>query len=1069
MAKKSRTYTATEEKTTEKTETAAVSRTDNKDNTAKTAAENASRRRKSGASLPPPSQIGESGARSVSRAARAAEAKAVATEAKTEIVSAEKAGKVTEEKAVSEPSGKRSRASAKGKKKNEATALPDIAAETAQAEKKENSGTENKPSASGKKRSAAAEVVGDEGAKPDGGTLTEERRETEAAAAVAESSSENGTQSPEAEERIAVEEVLREESSASDAESDTAEEQTADGEDAPAAKERTRSVRRRKGARGKEPERVEADPAIGLTSAQVAERIEAGYSNEQPDVVTKSYANIFRTNVLTLFNIINFVLAALILVFGEFKNMLFIGIVTVNIIVGIVQEIRSKRVLEKMSLVSAPHVSVVRDGEVREIGVSDIVLDDIICLKQGMQIPSDCYVADGVCEVNESLLTGEQDDVHKERGSFLYSGSFVQAGECRARVSAVGRDNFASKLMAEAKKFKKPKSELMRSINWIIRIVTIAIFPLGILMFFTNRATTSSVSEAVTGTVASVVGMIPEGLVMLTSIALAVGVIKLARKRTLVQDLYCIETLARVDVLCLDKTGTITEGSMQVEKTHIYSTRYGAPDDIMANMVAALGTDGATFEAFSKYFRSNAVWKVENKIPFSSARKWSAVDFGAEGRFIVGAPEFVLKDRYSVVKDDVAEYSAQGFRVLVLVRTSQPLSETMNPDKMRPVALIVLSDKIRDNAKATLEYFARQGVELKVISGDNPLTVSKVAERAGLAGADKYVDATELDTEEKIYDAVGKYTVFGRVTPKQKKSFVTALKQQGHTVGMTGDGVNDVMALKEADCSIAMASGSEASRNVAQLVLLDSDFASLPSVVAEGRRVINNIERAASLFLVKTTFSVVLTLLMIILQMSYPFEPIQLTLVSGLFVGIPSFFLAIEPNDTKVTGSFLGKVFKKALPAGLTVATMVAIISVVYRDVGIDVSAQVSTMSFYVTSLVSFITLLWVCMPYNKERLYLLALCGVVYIAAVTATFVRDILSLAALTTDMTVNLVFILLAVFPMMVVMRAEIEAVKNLFKEIRDFFARLFSLLPKRKDGGKKRGARSQNGVGNRRKIS
>lgn len=810
--------------------------------------------------------------------------------------------------------------------------------------------------------------------------------------------------------------------------------------------------RKRSAAR---PVRVEAHPHIGLTQAQVDERVSTGWTNEQPTIVTKSYANIFRTNVLTLFNLINFVLAALILVYGELKNMLFIIIVTCNIIVGIVQEIRSKLVLEKMSLVSAPHVDVVRDGEVKAVAVSDIVLDDIILLKQGMQIPADCHVAEGVCEVNESLLTGEQDDVHKQCGDFLYSGSFVQAGDCRARVSAVGADSFSSKLMAEAKKFKKPKSELMRSINWIIRIVSIAIFPLGILMFFNNRTNTDSLNEAVTGTVASVVGMIPEGLVMLTSIALAVGVIKLARKRTLVQDLYSIETLARVDVLCLDKTGTITEGSMQVEKTHIYSTRYGLPDDIMTNMVAALGAEGATFEAFARYFKSNVVWKAEKTVPFSSARKWSAADFGAEGRFVVGAPEFVLKDRYQLVAGDVAEYSAQGYRVLVLVKTMQQLGETMDPEKMRPVALIVLSDKIRDNAKTTLEYFARQGVELKVISGDNPLTVSKVAERAGLAGADRYVDATELDTQEKIYDAVEKYTVFGRVTPKQKKLFVTALKDHGRTVGMTGDGVNDVMALKEADCSIAMASGSEASRNVAQLVLLDSDFASLPSVVAEGRRVINNIERAASLFLVKTTFSVVLSLILIILGLAYPFEPIQLTLISGLFVGIPSFFLAIEPNDAKVTGSFLGKVFNKALPSGLTVAVMVTIIGVVYRGVGIDVSAQVSTMSFYVTSLVSFITLLWVCMPYNKERLYLLAMCVVVYIAAVSATFVRDILSLAALTTEMTWNIVFILLAVFPMIVVMRAEIEAVKKLCKDVWAFFGRVAAAIP----GHEKRAKRRQ----------
>lgn len=783
-------------------------------------------------------------------------------------------------------------------------------------------------------------------------------------------------------------------------------------------------------------ERVQPDPSFGLNEQQVEERLGRGMSNVQPDVVSKSYLGIFRSNVLTLFNFINFVLAALIFVYGDLKNMLFIGVVTINIVVGVVQEIRSKKVLEKMSLIAAPHVDVVRSGQVTQCAISDIVIDDIMILRQGMQIPSDSIVVEGQCEVNESLLTGEQDDVHKQNGDFLYSGSFVQAGGCKARVTAVGKDNFTSKLMAEAKKFKKPKSELMRSINWIIRIVTLAIFPLGLLMFYTNRVTTSTINEAVTGTVASVVGMIPEGLVMLTSIALAVGVVKLARKRTLVQDLYSIETLARVDMLCLDKTGTITEGSMQVEKTHIYSTKFGHVDDIMANMVAALGAQGSTFEAFEQYFRSNEKYEVVGTVPFSSSRKWSAADFGALGKFIVGAPEFVLKEKYSLVENDVKEYSAQGFRVLVLVRTTQPLKDDLDREKLKPIALIVLSDKIRDNAKETLEYFAKQGVELKVISGDNPLTVSKVAERAGLAGADKFIDATELDTDEKIFDACDKYTIFGRVTPKQKKTLVTALKSKGHTVGMTGDGVNDVMALKEADCSIAMASGSEASRNVAQLVLLDSDFAALPSVVAEGRRVINNIERAASLFLVKTTFSIVLTLLLIILQMNYPFEPIQLTLISGLFVGLPSFFLAIEPNDSKVRGSFLSKVFKKALPAGFTVATMVTIICWVYRNVGIDVSAQVSTMAFYVTSLTSFIVLMWVCIPYTKERLYLIAMCLVLYIAAITSSFIRNFLSISGLTTEMTINIVFMLLAVFPMIIFWRAEIGAFNSLVREIREF---------------------------------
>lgn len=821
------------------------------------------------------------------------------------------------------------------------------------------------------------------------------------------------------------------------------------------ARRQAKSDRKERLAAYGEFEHAETDPDIGLSEDQIRERIDRGMTNEQPNIVTKSYFQIFRSNVLTLFNLINFFLATLILIYGEFKNALFIGIATFNMVVGIAQEIRSKLTLEKMSLLSAPIVEVMRGGKKCEISMAEIVMDDILILKQGAQIPADSIVVSGECEANESLLTGEQDDVHKRAGDSLLSGSFVQAGECRARVVAVGKDNYASKLLAEAKQFKKSKSELMRSINWIIRIVTVVIFPLGILMYFTNKATSDSLSQTITSTVASIVGMIPEGLVVLTSIALAAGIVKLARRRTLVQDLYCIETLARVDVLCLDKTGTITEGSMQVEQAHIYSTKYGFVDDIVANMVRVLGARGATFEAFADYFRSGEEYQVVRTVPFSSARKWSGAEFEQHGTFLVGAPEFVMQSKFASIESDVNEYTSQGYRVLVLAYSSQKLSETMDPRYLHPVALIVLSDKIRESAAQTFEYFAKQGVTLKVISGDNPLTVSKVAERAGLQGADKFIDASvDLDTPEKIYDACDKYTIFGRVSPKQKKLLVSSLKQKGYTVGMTGDGVNDVMALKEADCSIAMASGSEASRNVAQLVLLDSDFASLPSVVAEGRRVINNIERAASLFLVKTTYSVVLTLLLIIFGMNYPFEPIQLTLISGLFVGIPSFFLALEPNDSKVTGSFLSKVFKKALPAGLTAAVMLWFISYSYRDIGIDVTAQISTMSFYITAVITFLVLVQVCMPYTKERLFLVAMCLIAFLALSTAEWARDILSIVPLNSGMILRTSIMGLITVPVILFMRAQVEAFKAMFADIRNFFVRIANSIRKFREARKER---------------
>ncbi len=788
---------------------------------------------------------------------------------------------------------------------------------------------------------------------------------------------------------------------------------------------------------------VEAGADDGLNDEQVEERELRGMTNKVDNSISKSYLKIFTTNIFTLFNLLNIFLACLIIIFnGQIKNMLFAGIAMINLVIGIIQEIRSKRALDKLSLVSAPSIEAVRNGQVVEISTDDIVIDDIIILKQGSQIPTDCIVVGGECEANESLLTGEQDDIHKGIGDQLMSGSFVQSGKCRARVMAVGEDTYASKLMSEAKKFKKSKSELMRSINWIIRIATIIIFPLGILMFITNMKHATSISGAVTSTVSSVIGMIPEGLVMLTSVALALGIVRLAKKRTLVQDLYSIEALARVDVLCLDKTGTITEGSMQVESVLVYSSKFGSPDDIMANLVNALGKNNATFEACAEYFSSNETYKVSKLMPFSSARKWSGASFSGVGTFIVGAPEFVLKERYSLVERNVNEYAMEGYRVLVLVTTPESLQDgAMDPAKMELVALIVLSDKIRSTASATFEYFEQQGVQLKVISGDNPLTVSKVAERAGMKNAEKYIDASvDLDTPDKIYEAAEKYTVFGRVSPSQKKELVAALKAHGHTVGMTGDGVNDVMALKESDCSIAMASGSDASRNVAQLVLLDSDFSSLPSVVSEGRRVINNIERASSLFLVKTTFSAVLSLLLIIFQFStYPFEPIQLTLINALFVGVPSFILALEPNDRRVKGNFLSKVFKRALPAGLTVAFAIILVCWMYNDIGFDVSPQISTMSVFITASVSFVVLVQVCMPYTKDKIFMLALLLVAFIFAVSNSFLSEKFSLVSLNSDMVLRLVIIIACILPIMAFMRVEIEAFKALFKETGGFIKR------------------------------
>lgn len=769
-------------------------------------------------------------------------------------------------------------------------------------------------------------------------------------------------------------------------------------------------------------ERIEAPSEIGLSNQQVQERIEKGYVNTQPKTASKSYFNIFRTNFFTLFNLLNVVLFILILVFGEIKNALFMGVVLVNIVIGTIQEIRSKKTVEKLSLLSAPKVHVMREGEECEIRMENLVLDDILSLRSGNQVTADSIVVDGECEVNESLLTGEQDAVFKKKGDKLFSGSFISTGSCKARVESVGADNYASRIVADARRYKKPNSELMRSIKWIIRVVGIFIVPVGILVFLRNEG---DVSASVTSAVASMIGMIPEGLVLLTSVALAVGVIKLARKRTLVQELYCIETLARVDTLCLDKTGTITEGTMQVEEIVPLCERSDL-GDIMYSLVSATDDSNPTFDALRSYFKDGTLFAAEKVIPFSSQRKWSASTLSEKGSFILGAPEFVMKQRYSEIENTVNDFAQKGFRVLVLVKAVS-LEET-DEKKFEKIALIVLSDKIRGNAKETLGFFAEQGVELKVISGDNPLTVSKVAERAGLKGFDKYIDASTLDTDEKLFDACDKYTIFGRVTPAQKKSLVAALKKKGHVVGMTGDGVNDVMALKESDCSIAMATGSDAARHASQLVLLDSDFSALPQVVAEGRRVINNIARASSLFLVKTTYSFFLSLITIIAGWGYPFEPIQLTLISSVLVGAPAFFLALEPNNARISGKFIKKVINKALPAGITISILVSIaLAVCQADGTMGNSLQTSSLCVFIAGIVACIVLVETCWPFNKIRSAVMTVFIVLFIGCIVVNpylpkipFGDNLFSITYLTNQNLIYLAALGLSAYPMMLAVK-------------------------------------------------
>ncbi len=707
------------------------------------------------------------------------------------------------------------------------------------------------------------------------------------------------------------------------------------------------------------------DITKGLTSAQAAEKAANGESNGSFDVKTKSVGRIFRDNIFTLFNLINAILAALVALVGSYRNMLFMGVVLSNTAIGIFQEIRSKRVIDKLSLLSAPKAHLIRDGRETELPVSDIVREDIMLLCAGRQVCADGIVLEGECEADESLVTGESDPVPKKEGDELLSGSFIVSGNVKAQAVRVGAESFSGKITSGAKSFKKRSSEMMRSISRLISVISICIFPFGTVLFYKAlNITGQELSEGVTSTVAALIGMIPEGLVLLTSIALAVSAIRLAKKQTLCQDLYCVESLARVDVLCLDKTGTITEGCMEVAELLPIDKSFNAEKALSA-VAACESNPNPTLKAIAEKYSSDTSLKAVRTVPFSSARKWSGAAFEGYGTLILGAPDFVLnKSALADIKPVADQYSEKGMRVLLLAFSPEYISGAALPANLSPKALIVLSDKIRSSAPKTLKYFRKQGVTLKVISGDDPVTVYNVAKKAGLTG--EYIDASQIP-DELLPEAAEKYSVFGRVTPSRKLELIKALKAGGHTVAMTGDGVNDVLALKEADCSVAMQSGSDAARSVSQLVLLNSDFACMPLAVEEGRRSINNIERSASLFLVKTIFAFLLAVLFLILPFAYPFRPIQMTLISGITIGIPSFLLALEPNHNLIKGSFLSNVLKKSAPGGLTVALGIGVLMILQYIFELP-QESTSTIATLLTACVSFAVLFGICRPFNKRR-----------------------------------------------------------------------------------------------------
>lgn len=748
----------------------------------------------------------------------------------------------------------------------------------------------------------------------------------------------------------------------------------------------------------------------GLSSKEVKARIKEGKVNGNYVVKTKSISQIIFTNVFTLFNLVNAILAVSIFLTGSYKNMLFLGVVFWNIFIGVFQEIRSKVIIDKLSILSSPEAEVIRDGGRTKIHISDIVLDDLLVIKSGHQICADSVIVSGECEVNESLITGESDPIYKRSGDEILSGSFITSGEVNARVIHVGKDNYVNTITGKAKYLKKPNSEMLNSIKKIVKVVSICLIPVTALLFINQyQMQGSTMSSTVVGTVAAVIGMIPSGLVLLTSMVLAVSVVRLSRRNTLVQELFCIETLARVDVLCLDKTGTITEGTMSVEQIDIVNENVSTAQikDFLKVYCEKLFDDNPTFGALKDYAYSQNLpdeceidekelltgCTIIKKIPFSSDKKWGALEIENKGSFVVGAMEYIFDDVDELVGHTANKYSRDGLRVLVLAHSNCSIMDKELPKGLKPIAIIAITDKIRDEAFDTIKFFRKQGVNVLVISGDNPETVSYIAKKAGVRNAEKYIDTSKL-TDEELIECAKEYTVFGRVIPKQKLLLVSALKEAGHVVAMTGDGVNDVLALKEADCSIAMQSGSDAARNVSQLVLMDSNFSSMPHIVAEGRRTINNMQRSAALYLTKTIYSTIIAVLFVFVNLKYPFIPIQLTLVGALSIGIPSFILAMEPNVNRVKGKFMLNVLRMAIPGGLLVAMNIILVEIF----GYITSASnnvISTMAIFGLGIAASVTLIKLCKPFNFIRRVMCA--SLVSIFAVSYLFMGDFFGFAKL------------------------------------------------------------------------
>ncbi|MCI9233681.1 MAG: cation-translocating P-type ATPase [Bacilli bacterium] len=743
------------------------------------------------------------------------------------------------------------------------------------------------------------------------------------------------------------------------------------------------------------------DNLTGLTRKEVEIRKEKNLVNYDTTVPTKSIKQIIKSNIFTLFNFLNFTLAIALILVKSYKNMLFLGVVFCNTIISIIQEINAKRTIDKLSIISATKSRVLRDGKLEEIENSEIVLDDILYLSLGNQVVTDSIIVKGTVEVNEAFITGESVPISKKAGDELLSGSFIVSGNAYVKVLHIGIDNYTAKISAEAHYIKQVNSILMKSLKKIIKMVSISIIPIGLILFARQLGIEDNTfNDAVVNTVAAILGMIPEGLVLLTSTVLAVSIIRLSKYKVLVQDLYCIETLARVDMLCLDKTGTITEGNMEVYATVPYGNiKTEEVGEILSSITNVLDDSNPTFHALKNKYHKKTNWKVKTKIPFSSEKKYSGVEFETQGTYLLGAPECLLKERYVEMEQEIKQYILEN-RVLLLIHTDSWNGEL--PKKYEFISLILIRDKIRAEARETLKYFKEQGVSIKVISGDNVITVSSIAKRAGIENYCKMVDMSTIKTKDELYQAAKNYTIFGRVSPIQKKELIMALKEQGHIVAMTGDGVNDVLALKEADCSIAMSSGTDAARNVSELVLLNSNFDAMPAIVAEGRRTVNNIERSATLFLTKTTYATVLAVTFAILGLQYPFIPIQLTLTSVVTIGIPSFVLALGPNKNRIKGNFLKNVFSKSIPSALTIVFNILLIMLASKLFPFT-DEQVSTMCVFMNGFVGFRLLYQLCKPFNflKKALFV----SMITLMILQCIFLREFYSLVWLNVKMIILL----------------------------------------------------------------